>query len=375
MIDFPASPTVGQQFTATGVTWVWDGVKWAASGLSVAYVPLAGFVPAMNDNRIINGDMRIDQRWNGASGTANGYTIDRWVYNGSVASQFVWQRTTAAPHPQFPYSLGFRSASAHPPVAADFFLIQQVIEADMISDFAFGGASAQSITLSFWAQSSVTGTFSGSLQNIGGTTRSYPFTFSLPAANTWTKVAVTIPGDTAGTWALSGNSGGALLSFDLGCGANFRASAGAWATGNYVGATGAANVVATNAATFYLTGVKLEIGSVATPYNRQSLAKSLADCQRYYQKLGGGGNIADIQVSGYAPNTSAPVACTIGINAMRAAPTATVVGTFSTGGPIGSVTLTGGLQTLGIQLLSNAAGQMSWYTSGTSTYITLAAEL
>ena len=75
-----------------------------------------------------------------------------------------------------------------------------------------------------------------------------------------------------------------LCRFDLGSGANLRGPANAWASGNLYGATGAVNVIGTNGATFYLTGVKLEIGSVATPFNRQSLAKSMADCQRYYQQ-------------------------------------------------------------------------------------------
>ena len=152
----------------------------------------------------------------------------------------------------------------------------------MIGDFAWGTSGAQPVTLSFWARSSLTGTFTGSLTNYAGT-RSYPFTFSLPAANTWTRIVITIPGDTAGTWVMSGNCGALSVTFDLGAGANFSGPAGAWASGNFVGATGAVSVVATNAATFYVTGVKLEIGSVATPFNRQSLAKSMADCQRYYE--------------------------------------------------------------------------------------------
>ena len=111
------------------------------------------------------------------------------------------------------------------------------------------------------------------------------FSFLDPAgANTFrTKIVDTIPGDTSGTWVMSGNGGGVGLHFDLGAGATWRGTAGAWVNGNLIGATGAVNVVATNAATFYVTGVKLEIGSVATPFNRQSLAKSMADCQRYYE--------------------------------------------------------------------------------------------
>jgi hypothetical protein len=297
MIDFPANPTVGQQFTAAGVTWVWDGVKWSASGLSVAYVPLAGFVPAMNDNRIINGDMRVDARNNGAAGSAiNVYTVDRWLFSASAAGHLTWGRG-ASVLAGFPYQLNAASTSAYAVVAADYFVLQQSIEADAISDFAWGTANAQPIALSFWAQSSLTGTFGGSIQNYANN-RSYPFSFSLPVASTWTKIIIPIPGDTAGTWVLSGNGGALTLSFSLGMGATRSGPANAWASTNYLSVPGAVSIVGTNGANLGVTGVKLEVGSVATAFNRQSLAKSLADCQRYYQQFsiqaqtfgGGAGN-------------------------------------------------------------------------------------
>ena len=234
------------------------------------------------DNRLINGDMRIDQRNGGASGTGNAnYTVDRWAYYSNQASKGAWQQGSSTV-PGFPYCLKFTSSSAYASVAADYFEFAQSIEADMIPDFAWGTANAQPVTLSFWVLSSKTGTFSGSVQNYAAT-RSYPFSYSVPAASTWTRIVVTIPGDTAGTWVLTGNAGSVIVVFDLGSGSNYRGSANTWASAGYTGATGTVSVVATNGATFYVTGVKLEIGSVATPYPRQSLAKSMADCQRYYE--------------------------------------------------------------------------------------------
>ena len=308
-VDFPSSPTPGQVYTQAGATWTWDGVKWVAQGTGTGiYLPLAGgtmtgditlkgdpsaplhpvtyrMVSNPNDNRICNGDMRIDQRNGGASGTAVGgvYTVDRWNYSGNAAI-ITWGRNlnAVAGPPGFPYYLGFQSSSAHVSAAGDVYAFYQPIEADMVSDLAFGAAGAQPVTLSFWVRSSLTGTFSGALQNTGET-RSYPFIYSILTANVWTKIAVTIPGDTTGTWPLSGNAVGLYLMMDLGMGSNFRGPANAWASGNYYGATGAVSFVGTNGASFYVTGVKLEIGSVATPFNRQSLAKSMADCQRYYQ--------------------------------------------------------------------------------------------
>jgi hypothetical protein len=401
MIDFPANPTVGQQFTAAGVTWTWDGTKWEAAGSSVAYLPLAGGTmsgpivlaadpaaamnpvtlqylnarPMIGDNRIINGDMRVDQRNNGAAVTAvNVYTVDRWEYFASQAAKGTWGRNlNAIAGPiGFPYYFGFQSSSAYTPLAADYFVLAQAFEADMVSDFAWGTANAQPVTLSFWARSSLTGTFGGSVQNYAAT-RSYPFSFSLPTANTWTKIVVTIPGDTAGTWVMSGNAGSMYVQFDFGSGTTLRGPAGAWASAGYSGATGTVNVVATNGATFYVTGVKLEIGSVATPFNRQSMAKSMADCQRYFQKVGGA-TATDLYLSGYAVGASGVVAVTVGVHAMRAAPTAAVVGSF-TATNVSTVNIFPGLQTFGVQLLSTGAGQTSWYSGGTTAFVTLNAEL
>jgi hypothetical protein len=278
---------------------------------------------AMNDNRLINGDMRIDQRHNGASGTATAaaYTVDRWVYAAPVVVGSWGQNSagngTAGPS-SFPYCLGFVTTSPHVSAATDYFQFVQTIEADMVSDFAFGTTNAQPVTLSFWAYCSLTGTFSGALGNAAGT-RSYPFTFSLPTANTWTKIALTIPGDTGGTWVMSGNAASVGLHFDLGSGANYRAPAGAWVSTSLTGATGSVSVVATNGAFFAFTGVKLEVGSVATPYNRQSLAKSMADCQRYFR------NDISVYANAYALAGN-NIGSTVSYSSMRIAPTITFSG-------------------------------------------------
>jgi len=307
---------------------VWGGEMNAnLDGIDATVYALAsssggGGSPYPQDNRIINGDMRIDQRNSGALGTASGvYTIDRWGYLGTVAGKLTWQRQ-ASTLPGFPYMLTFTSLSAYTSAANDYFYFDQPIEADMISDFAWGTASAHPVTLSFWAISSLTGTFSGTANNQNSPFRSYPFTYSIPAANTWTRITVTIPGDTAGAWNMTGNLIGLTIFFDLGCGANGRGPANAWGTGNLVGANGAASLVATNGATLSLTGVKLEIGSVATPFNRQSLAKSMADCQRYYQVLGG----AQILVAGYNGAGSGINNCLPYPVVMRASPTVTFSG-------------------------------------------------
>jgi hypothetical protein len=269
----PASTTVlgAVKVDGTSIQAATDGT------ISTVLIP-------MGDNRLINGDMRIDQRNGGASGTANGYTVDRWACGLSPVGKLTWgQNLTAIAGPSgFPYYFGAQSSSAYTPAASDLFELVQYLEGDAVSDFAWGTASAQPVTLSFWTRCTLTGTFSGAISNYAFN-RAYPFTFSIPTANTWTKIVVTVPGDTAGTWVMSGNGGAVSIIFDLGSGATYRGTAGAWTATGYVGVTGSVRVISTNGAQFYVTGVKLEIGSTATPFNRQSLAKSLADCQRYYQ--------------------------------------------------------------------------------------------
>jgi hypothetical protein len=244
-------------------------------------------------NRIINGDMRINQR-GAASGSAVGYTVDRIGFGAAQSAKITWGQGTGpgATAIGFPYYTSWTCpATPYTPIATDFFYAYQMIEADMISDFCWGSANAQPATLSFWASAVNAGTYGGSIRNTtaaGGTpTRSYPFTFALPGGSgIWTKIVVPIPGDPAGTWVMSGNGGGLSLSFDLGCGTSWRSAAtpGVWQNGNFLGANGAYSVVSNANTSFFITGVKLEIGSVATPFNRQSLSKSLSDCQRYYQQ-------------------------------------------------------------------------------------------
>jgi hypothetical protein len=254
-------------------------VDTAASGVIPANYPI-------NSNRIINGDMRIDQRNNGATFNGqNSYLVDRWLYIAPAgANQFNWSRNLNNINGPigFPYYLGAQSNSAHTALATETFYLEQRIEADMVSDFAWGTPQAQPITLSFWIYSSLTGAFSGAILNMAGT-RSYPFSFSAPIANTWTKIIITIPGDTGGAWVMSSNAAAIRVAFDYGCGATYRGSVGAWTSTPYFGVTGAVSVNGTSAAILYLTGVKLEIGSVTTPYNRQSPAKSQADCERYFR--------------------------------------------------------------------------------------------
>ena len=239
-------------------------------------------------NRLINSDMRIDQRNAGASVTPTAdptYTLDRWAVGLSAASKFSLQRNAGSVTPPtgFTNYLGITSLSAYSITSGDYFTVQQSIEGFNTADLAWGTASAAPITLSFWVRSSLTGTFGGSIIN-GAINRSYPFTYTINSANTWEKETITIAGDTSGTWATN-NTTGIIVMFGLGVGTSGSGTAGSWAGTLYRSATGATSVVGTNGATFYITGVQLEKGTTATSFDYRPYGTELALCQRYARSI------------------------------------------------------------------------------------------
>jgi len=242
-------------------------------------------------NRIINGAMVIDQRNAGASVATTTtatpvYALDRWAYQCSAASKFTVQQNAASVTPPagFKNYLGVTSTSAYSVLSADYFLLRQPIEGFNTADLGFGAAGASTVTISFWVRSSLTGTFGGSLEN-GASDRSYPFTYTISVANTWEYKTTTIAGDTSGTWVGATNASSFLVIFSLGMGSTYSGTAGAWAAGNFLSATGATSVVGTNGATFYITGVQLERGSTASSFEYRSYGAELALCQRYYWQI------------------------------------------------------------------------------------------
>jgi hypothetical protein len=231
--------------------------------------------------------MRIDQRNAGSSvsSAAGGtYFVDRWRSSQNQNSKFSAQQNAGAVTPPagFTNYLGITSSSAYSVLTGDYIAVGQRVEGFNAADLGWGSAGAQSVTLSFWVRSSLTGTFGGAVAN-SGSNRSYPFTYTISAANTWELETITIPGDTTGTW-LTTNGVGIALYFNLGTGATFSGTAGAWAAADYVSATGATSVVGTSGATFYITGVQLEAGSVASPFERRDYGRELMMCQRYFWK-------------------------------------------------------------------------------------------
>ena len=242
--------------------------------------------PFSMKNRIINGDMVVDQRNNGASTTptASGtYNLDRWLCGLSQPSKFSIQQNQGSitPPAGFTNYIGVTSLSAYSTINTDQFWVGQYIEGLNVADLGWGTANAATVTLSFWARSSLTGLFSGVLTN-DGFNRSYPFSYTISSANTWTKISVTIPGDTTGTW-LKTNGTGIRVIFSLGVGSSYEFTAGSWVGSAALGATGEVSLVGTNGATWQITGVQLEQGSSATSFEWLPYGLEFINCQRYYQ--------------------------------------------------------------------------------------------
>ena len=282
--DTSGGVTVGQNLTVTGTT-TQTGNLTITGGL----VPSSSFLR----NRIINGAMVIDQRNSGASVTPTNatYTLDRWKCYQTTASKFSVQQTPNATETGYATRIaaGFTnyaaitSLSSYSVLSSDYYSFQQPIEGFNAADLGWGTSSAKTVTLSFLVQSSLTGTFGGSIFNNAGN-RSYPFNYTISSANTWTSVTVTIPGDTTGTW-LNTNGVAIQVCFGLGSGSTYSGTAGAWGSSLYLQPTGTVSVVGTNAATWYVTGVQLEVGTVATPFERRLYGNELALCQRYYEVM------------------------------------------------------------------------------------------
>jgi hypothetical protein len=274
-------------------------------------------------NRIINGAMVIDQRNAGASVTINAasftYTLDRWRSFGQATDGvFTVQQDTSAPS-GFVNSAKITVTTADTSIGVDQgYNFQQSIEGYNTADLGFGTANAKTVTLSFWVRSSLTGTFGGALRN-SANNRTYPFSYTISSVDTWEQKSVTIAGDTTGTW-LTTNGTGINVLFSLGAGSDFLTTGGSWNAVNRQGVTGQVNLIGTNGATFYITGVQLEKGTQATSFEYRQYQQELALCQRYYYKISGGA-ASRFGVGHNSLTTAAVVNTTLPVT-MRIAPTA-----------------------------------------------------
>jgi hypothetical protein len=239
-------------------------------------------------NRLINSDMRIDQRNAGAVySSLNGYSLDRWfVDNNTNTVGLTTQQSSVAPSGFVNSLIHTITGTGASPASGNRNRFGQRIEGFNAADLMWGAANAQAVTLSFWVRSSLTGTFSGGFGN-NSANRSYVFTYVVNSANTWEYKTITIAGDTTGTWTTN-NSAGIAINFDIGSGSNFVGTAGAWSAGDFFKSSGSVSLVSNSGATFYITGVQLEKGSTATSFDYRPYGTELALCQRYYEVVQGG---------------------------------------------------------------------------------------
>ncbi len=340
-------------------------------------------------NRIINGAMMIDQRNNGATGTGtDAYPVDRFRVQAGASGKWTWGRNlnSVTPPAGYKYYTGISSSSAYSLSAGDYFLLTQAIEGNNIADLGFGAAGASSVTLSFWVRSSLTGTFSGSLMN-DGQSRAYVFTYTINSANTWEQKTITVAGDTGGTW-LENNGIGLYVRFSLGTGSTYSTSStNQWLGTSYWSATGSTNVMGTNGATFYITGVQLEKGSTATSFDYRPYGTELALCQRYYwNQTGGDGGANYASVSSGVFNGTATARTHVKFPVtMRAAPTMAVGGTLTAqgGGVSFSVTVIGGTNTgtnasmvdFTVSGATSGQGTVIYLNNAATNYLQASAEL
>lgn len=282
-------------------------------------------------NRIINGDMRIDQRNSAASPITSGsraYAVDRWSCEKSGAGAFTLGQSSTAPT-GFQNSLLATVTTADTSIASgDIYWFEHRIEGYNFADLAWGTANAKTATLSFWVRSSVAGTYS-----VAATyTASKSFEYTINSVNTWEYKTIVITGP-QNIWAGSTTNGtGMNFRFALAVGSNYAQSTSSdWTSNDIVGSTNQVNWMNTLGNTFYITGVQLEVGSAATAFEYRPYATELALCQRYCWSATGGSSSTNYTYLGplhcnannsvFGQLVSLPVT-------MRANPTISSSGTF-----------------------------------------------
>jgi hypothetical protein len=344
--------------------------------------------PYVLKNRIINGDMRIDQRNAGASVTPAAavatYTLDRFYCYPTQASKLTIQQNAGSVTPPagFTNYLGVTSSSSYTPLSTDAFILVQPIEGFNTADLAFGTANARTVTLSFWVRSSLTGTFGGNIQN-AAETQCYPFNYTISAANTWEQKTITIAGSTTGTWNTN-NTVGMYVVWDLGSGSNQKGTVNTWQSGPKYAPTGSNNLISTNGATLYITGVQLEQNTSATPFERRLYNQELANCQRYYEVIAASG-YGTMGAPAQATGSTAAYGYTPFMVVKRTSPTTTYSGTFAlTNSVSGVLTVTSisgaGACTTSCEAVMNVAsgltaGNASRFLGVTNAQIMASAEL
>ena len=275
-------------------------------------------------NLIINGAMQVAQR--GTSSTSTGFqTVDRFRVNTSATDELALTQAQDSNAPDG-FTNSFKVTVTTPETSfttTEWFYTRYTIEGQDAQQLKFGTSSALQTTLSFWVKSSVTGTYAVLFFNDQGSARGQTLTYTINSANTWEYKTIVFDGDTAQNFANS-NAAGPDLYFTLSAGPDRKTTDGSsWQ--NYSNAMSAygqtADVGGTASATWQITGVQLEVGDTATPFEHRSYSDQLQACKRYYQQKNDSGNAL---ASGIWYRSSQVLAYGKFDTTMRAAPTITV---------------------------------------------------
>ena len=366
----------------TGIDKVQDGSIGTAdiAADAITTPKIANSVNLGRRNLIINGAMQHWQRGTSNTSVSDGqYLVDRFTMRTSNNGWYRADQDSSAPA-GFPYSLKITSLGSNTPASGAYIFLSQKIEGFNSFNLSYGTSSAKTTTVSFYVRSSITGTHGGAIRN-SAQNRSYPFSYTINSADTWEHKEITIPGDTTGTWIGATNGIGLEIMWNLGSGSTNIGTSGSWASVGYLGATGEVNIVETSGATLYITGVQLEIGDTATPFEHRSYGDELARCQRYYQT-------SSPDITPYRPFANYTATDTRGIwqfpVQMRAIPTVTFASSgwsiYSNAGlrTYTSSTTDGVSRTALNQVIAGsgwAAGYSSFVRCTTANAITMDAEL
>ena len=285
-----------------------------------------------NRNLIINGKFSIFQRGTGAT-TVNGndvFAADRFKGWANGGGTYTVEQSTDVPNNEFEYSAKLTNTGVDSSVAAgDFYAYATDIEGYNVSQLAYGHSEAKAVTLSFWVKSSLAGTYCIALYSTTAN-RSHIKEYTISSANTWEKKTITISsGDTTGSWNRT-NGNGLRIYWDLGSGSTYQASADTWLASQDFSTTNQAAWIGSASATFYITGVQLEIGEQDTPFEHRSYGDELAACQRYFTRVPtiDGSTAYAFLATGMATDTTAvdiPISFPV---TMRANPTLTTSGSM-----------------------------------------------
>jgi len=271
-----------------------------------------------NRNLIINGAVAISQR-NGTSNTTIGsgatYGPDRIAARTQTGSGHTLAQTADGPA-GFKYSAKVTIGTGGSPSAANKNYLYQPIEGNNVAHLGSGTSNAETVTLSFWVKSSLTGNFGAAIVS-GAADHSYTFPYTISSANTWEKKTKTITLPTSGgTWATD-NAAGLTVFWDLGSGTDFEGTANQWNSAFDVRASSDVKLMATNSATLYITGIQLEVGDYPSSFEFRSYGDELVRCKRYYQLNQGN--------TGYAYNSTTCRCIISGTVDMRTGPSIAIV--------------------------------------------------